>query len=479
MSKKRFLSIIFLILIFVLFTRKKIYDINEYLLFTDDNHKTISKLIKKYFKNNVLKTLPNEPKVTVVTVVRNIISEGRKESLVRNFESVHNQNYGNIEHLVIDGASKDGTIELLEEYKNKDWIKYISEKDDGIYDAMNKGIDLSTGKYINFLNSDDYFMDDNAVLASVSAIEENKADFSFAANKTIGWKFIKDEIYSISEKEIISGLLFNHQTLFTTKESLLKLGKFNKIYKSGADLDFMLKLLANNYKFVNISPRVIISYNRNGFSSRHTQICKNDKIRSFENVYKNNVDLTTKQIYDLAVCHRLDEDVLSKLMDFYKERNPMLFEKSKDIFNYRLFYSYNLFGIIPIISSYIKGLTNNYKRQIKLFNFIPIIDKYLDTLCQETDTVIIDKVKLFNFIPIFSKISVNKEENNNKIVNSYKEFKLFNFILLSSTGESTKFDVGDVVFIEKIKLFNRFLFREKKISCSYKTNKCKKFVNYK
>lgn len=73
-------------------------------------------------------------------------------------------------------------------------------------------------------------------------------------------------IRTISEREIISGKLFNHQTLFTTKGSLVDLGKFDRKVIVSTDLDFMLKLLVNGYKFVNISPRVIVSYNGDGFS---------------------------------------------------------------------------------------------------------------------------------------------------------------------------------------------------------------------
>ena len=65
---------------------------------------------------------------------------------------MHNQNYENVEHIIIDGASNDGTLELLKEYEDKGWIKVYSEPDDGVYYAMNKGIDKANGKYIAFLN---------------------------------------------------------------------------------------------------------------------------------------------------------------------------------------------------------------------------------------------------------------------------------------------------------------------------------------
>ena len=80
------------------------------------------------------------PKVTVVTVTRNLIKNGREQYFRQCLESVYEQVYSNVEHIVIDGASNDGTLDILKEYQKKKWITYYSEPDNGIYDAMNKGI---------------------------------------------------------------------------------------------------------------------------------------------------------------------------------------------------------------------------------------------------------------------------------------------------------------------------------------------------
>ena len=98
-----------------------------------------------------------KPLVTVVTITFNLIKAGREKTFRQSLESIHNQTYKNIEHIIIDGASQDGTIELLEEYAQKGWIKYYSESDTGIYNAFNKGIDRANGEYIVFVNSDDFY----------------------------------------------------------------------------------------------------------------------------------------------------------------------------------------------------------------------------------------------------------------------------------------------------------------------------------
>ena len=117
------------------------------------------------------------PKVTVITVTRNIISEGRKDFLIQNFESVHSQTYPNIEDWVADGSSTDGTIDLLEEYAQKGYIKYFSQIDNGPYDAMNKAIKKINGEYIVLLHSDDYLYDENVIEIQMNYLQMTKSDY--------------------------------------------------------------------------------------------------------------------------------------------------------------------------------------------------------------------------------------------------------------------------------------------------------------
>ena len=90
-------------------------------------------------------------RVTVVSAIFNIVKAGRTKVFLKNLESVHNQTHDDIEHVVVDGGSTDGTLKILEKYAKKGWIRYISEPDKGIYDAMNKGARMGTGDYVAFL----------------------------------------------------------------------------------------------------------------------------------------------------------------------------------------------------------------------------------------------------------------------------------------------------------------------------------------
>ena len=113
------------------------------------------------------------PDVTVVTVCFNPLKDGRKELFRKNLDSVQEQVGVTVEHLIIDGASTDGTLDFLASYNNHNQdIRILSQSDSGIYDAMNRGIALSRGQYITFLNSDDYYHKNDGLVLSVKALQE-------------------------------------------------------------------------------------------------------------------------------------------------------------------------------------------------------------------------------------------------------------------------------------------------------------------
>ena len=109
-------------------------------------------------------------RISVITVVHNNV-ENIKDAI----DSVHGQTYKNIEHIIIDGLSTDGTVEIVKSYGKK-INKFITEKDKGIYDAMNKGITLASGDIIGILNSDDIYFDDNVLEDVVNVFKEKQSD---------------------------------------------------------------------------------------------------------------------------------------------------------------------------------------------------------------------------------------------------------------------------------------------------------------
>ncbi len=196
-----------------------------------------------------------KPLVTIVTVTYNLIDSGRKDYFEQCLKSVRDQMYENIEHIIIDGGSKDGSVELIKKYADKSWIKYISESDNGIYDAMNKGIKKAKGEYIAFLNSDDYYLHNNVILLSVKKIIEDNADFSY------GKCVLKYEKYDVIMGNNIEKFLFSmpfaHPTMIAKVSILKELGYFNEKYGLPADYGLIVRMILEDYKGVYVKNKLV------------------------------------------------------------------------------------------------------------------------------------------------------------------------------------------------------------------------------
>jgi len=180
-------------------------------------------------------------KVSIITATYNSAS-----TVADTLESVKVQTYGNIEHIVVDGLSKDNTLELVQASSHVS--KVISEKDNGIYDAMNKGIALTNGDIIGILNSDDFFAHENVVKEVVELFETTGCDavygnliFVHPENpKKILRKWIAGG-YDV--KLFLKGWMPPHPTFFVRKSVYNQLGTFNTSLKSSADYELLLRFL--------------------------------------------------------------------------------------------------------------------------------------------------------------------------------------------------------------------------------------------
>lgn len=236
------------------------------------------------------------PLVTIITVTYNLIKNGRKKQIEECIESVYNQSYPAIEHIIIDGASTDGTLELLEKYAEKFTLKIYSEPDKGVYDAMNKGLWKANGQYINFLNSDDCFHNPDGISKSIEKLVETNADYSFGDAKVI-----KRSGKSIYWAGNIQNLAFGtthycHQTMLVNTEVLRSIGGFNLAYKVAADSDVMIRLLAQKYKHVKV-PVCFVTYRIGGLSLQQINVAREDHSDSFFRHIGINYGLTKEECY--------------------------------------------------------------------------------------------------------------------------------------------------------------------------------------
>jgi len=196
------------------------------------------------------------PKISIIIPTYNC--EATLEACLK---SVLSQTYQNKEILIIDGNSQDGTVNIIKNYQSV--IRWISEPDAGIYDAMNKGISLATGDWIYFLGSDDVFYNEN-VLNSVFVNTKNHfyevlygdAKFKHSRIRYDG-KFSR---YKLLHKNIC------HQAIFVKKAVFVELGYFEAKYKLLADWHFNMKWFNQNTIRHQYVSQIIAIYNENGLS---------------------------------------------------------------------------------------------------------------------------------------------------------------------------------------------------------------------
>lgn len=197
-------------------------------------------------------------KFSIITIVLNDPS-GIMETMV----SVASQLYGNYEHLIIDGGSSDATLEVIQDLKTSMTVLF-SEKDNGIYDAMNKGVALSRGDFIIFMNAGDSFYDEKVLLQlSTIAINDKSIYIGKYYNKTKK-KIIKNSTKGL---KFLSELPFNHQSVINPRK-IFDLKLFSTKLKILGDLEFY-KDLRDNHKSILFRriDIVIANYELNGISS--------------------------------------------------------------------------------------------------------------------------------------------------------------------------------------------------------------------
>lgn len=227
-------------------------------------------------------------KISIITSVYN-----NQETIKDAMDSVLSQTYENIEYIIVGGASTDGTVEIVQSYGDK-ISKFISEKDKGIYDGLNKGISLATGDMIAFLHSDDIYASDSIIEEVVLTFKSDKSLDGVYGDLVYTPKADTDKVLRYwKSKEFDSSLLKNgwmpaHPTLFLKREVYERFGGFDLSFRIAADYDFMLRVLSGGIK-VKYLPEVLYKMRVGGESNKSI---KNIILKSKEDLKalkKNNI----------------------------------------------------------------------------------------------------------------------------------------------------------------------------------------------
>lgn len=202
-------------------------------------------------------------KVSIVTVCRN-----SEKTIQKTIQSVKNQSYSNIEYIIVDGKSTDNTVEIIKaaepEFEGR--MRWISEPDGGIYDAMNKGIGMATGDLVGIINSDDFY-EVNAVSDIVSSMTEDKYQILYGFMRTL--KDGKERSIEFYSHEFLENGMICHPTCFVTKKLYDDYGAFDLKYISVADYDFLLRMKrTQEVVFVPVY-KLIANFTAGGMCSTH------------------------------------------------------------------------------------------------------------------------------------------------------------------------------------------------------------------
>lgn len=243
----------------------------------------------------------NNLKVSVITVCYNA-----EKTISRTVKSVISQKYSNVEYIIIDGASTDSTLDILNSYSNSEF-KLISEKDNGLYDAINKGISLCTGDIIGLLHSDDIYPNENIISTVVSYFENDHflealsssveiyrtADFInpfriYKANNFRKWQFK-------------IGIQPPHPGFFITKEAFNKVGFYRTQYRISGDFEWLLRAILINkivVKYVSFTSVFMLDggLSSSGWKSKVKMNNENLKILKSHGIYSNKFLLYSKYL---------------------------------------------------------------------------------------------------------------------------------------------------------------------------------------
>ena len=210
-------------------------------------------------------------KISIITVVWN-----NRRTINDAINSVLSQNYRKLEYVIVDGASSDGTVEVVEEAirvnSAKD-IKFISEKDYGIYDAMNKGILLASGDIIGTLNSDDYYLNRNVVSDIADEFVTKNVDSTFADLVYVRTDDLDKIVryYSSADfhpKKMAYGWMPAHPTFFVKKRLYDQYGAYKTDYQISADYELIARFLVKNKASYSYIPKVLVKMRIGGASTR-------------------------------------------------------------------------------------------------------------------------------------------------------------------------------------------------------------------
>lgn len=254
-----------------------------------------------------------EPFVTIITPTHNLLENNLADDFNLLISLLDMQTYPNIEHLIIDNMSNDGTVEMLKDYKNKGYINFFSERDTGKFNAYNKGVMRAKGKYVTFLSCDDFIHDITSIYDIVNLMETNEADFTFApayCRHPEGFVFL----FAPSMHNAFQVMPCARQAMFFKKSMIEKEGYFDEKFKTMSDFDFIMRIIMKRYTPV---------YFDNNY------VTYNYGVKALENPQRSEEESKAIYFKNFRTLYPLNDDALNKMAKFSEFPQPLLEKLSK------------------------------------------------------------------------------------------------------------------------------------------------------
>lgn len=276
-----------------------------------------------------------EPYVTIITPTHNLLENNLADDFNLLISLLDLQTYPYIEHMVIDKASNDGTIEMLKDYKNKGFFKFFSEPDTGKFDAYNKGVMRAKGKYVTFLSCDDFIHDITSIYDIVNLMEANNADFTFApayCRHPEGFVFL----FAPSMYNAFQAMPCARQAMFFKKSMIEKENYFDLKFKTMSDFDFIMRIIMKRYTPAYFDTNYVtykLGTKPMENPQRSEEEVKAIYYKNFRSIYPMNDDILDR----MAKYSEFPKELLDKLSVYFPEADRELFyNKCEEMHQLRL-----------------------------------------------------------------------------------------------------------------------------------------------
>lgn len=296
--------------------------------------------------------------VSIITVCLNC-----EKTIRRTIESVLYQSYHNIEYIIVDGCSVDGTLEIIKEFEPlfSGRLKYISEEDKGLYDAMNKGIKISAGDIVAFLNGDDWYEED-ALNQVVRHFNNSSCDMLFGNANIIE----EDRVVGLRKSDVEKmqyTMPCCHQAVFAKRELFVKVGLFDLRYLVCADYDWLLRAY-NTGVNIETTETILTSFRTGGLSSQQVEQLITEHIAiAVLNAHKQGISEIIPEIYR-EMLNLKEEDLYQigcsrqwNYMDGVLNRHQSYYIWGTG------FYGEKCFRLFQLLGLKMKGFVDNYRTQ--------------------------------------------------------------------------------------------------------------------